>query len=494
MKNIIIILMLLICSLCMLCNHTLAEIPKLQEAEELLADRNYPEAFAALQQLSEKGKEQPDYLLLLMGNALFYQKQYHKAIELYERLIVEYPESVWKQKALFKQADCYMQLKQFDQAEKIYEQEVIRLVSPERKERIAEVYLKFADEYFTGKWVERTGQQGVEKPVLSGVEGQPDYARAKTFYELALQMELGKAKQEEIRYQVARCAFELGDYAGAISTLTALQKDYPEGKYLTKVIYYLGQSYLKQGQFIQARKVLRDFIEAYPDDPNAPEAAFLLSRTYNIPNPNSAEELELGVKSLQDFIEIYPDHERVFQAAYEIGLSYYHFSRYDDAIAAFRAYIKKYEETHPFPSREGTSVSQTAQFPSREGPGVGSQTRTFTVYDGLALSRYYLGKVYQRQRKFEEAIAVWKEYLQKHPSDQQWSEVQQQIIETEYLIADKLFREKQYEAARTTWEQFLADHPLDGRNPAIMFRIGLTYFNLAEELESLGSAGVSAGC
>jgi len=453
-------LIFLICGLCVPSDTVSVETSKLQEAEELLVDRNYTEALAVLQELGDE-EEEKDYLLFLMGNAFFYQKQYEKAIELYQKLVTKYPESAWKQKAIFKQADCYMQLKQFEQAEKIYEQEVIRLVSPERKERIAKVYLDFAEEYFSGKWVERKGQQGVEK--------RPDYSRAKTFYELALGMEIGKEKEEEVRFQVARCAFELGDYPGAINTLLLLREKYPEGKYFTKVIYYLGQSYLKHGQYIQARKVFRDFIEDHPDDPNASEAAFLLSRTYNIPNPYSVEELELGAKALQDFIEIYPDDELVFRAEYEIGLSYYNFSRYDDAIAAFTAYIKKYEgKPTPGPSQEGN----TPPAPPQGGN-----------FEGLPLARYYLGMVYQQQHNFEDAIAVWKEYLQKHPADKQWSEVQRQIIETEYLIADWLFREEKYEAARKTWEQFLADHPLDGRNPEIMYRIGETFVKKAEDLD-----------
>ena len=465
-------LIVVLCAVCVPCDRVSAEIPKLREAEELLADRNYPAALAVLQELSKTTAEGKDELLFLTGNALFYQQQYLQALEVYGKLLADYPQSAWQAKALFKQADCYMQLKQFAQAEKIYEQEVSRLVSPERKERMTEVYLKFADEYFTGKWVERSSSQGTEK--------KPDYAGAKTFYELALQMELGSAKQETIRYQVARCAFELGDFASAITTLTALQQDYPTGNYVTNVIYYLGQAYLRQGQFLQARKVLRDFMEAYPNDPNAPEAAFLLSRTYNLPTPRSAEELELGVKALQDFSEIYHDHPRIFQAEYEIGLAYYQFSRYEDAIAAFQAYLKKYEGTHPLPGGKLSIINYQLSIdnyqlaiPSGEGAGVGS---TFTVQDGLALSRYYLGKVYQQQRKFADAIAIWQEYLQKHPSDRQWSEVQQQIIGTEYLIADKLFREKQYAPARNAWEQFLTAHPLDGRNPAIMFQIGLTFF------------------
>ncbi|MCP4398749.1 MAG: tetratricopeptide repeat protein, partial [bacterium] len=76
--------------------------------------------------------------------------------------------------------------------------------------------------------------------------------------------------------------------------------------------------------------------------------------------------------------------------------------------------------------------------------------------------------------------AAWQSYLQKYPSHSQWSEVQRQIVETEYLIADRLFREEEYEAARSAWKQFLSTHPLDLRNPDTMFRIGESY--LKQEL------------
>ena len=443
-----------------------------EKAEGFLADRTYAEAITVLQALLEKDTKNNDYLLYLMGNAFFYQQEYKNAIKWYKKLSNEYPESSWKQKALFKQADCYMHLQHFEQAEAIYEQEVTRLVSPERKERIAEVYLNFAEEYFSGRWVKRHEQPGIEEI--------PDYARAKTFYELALQMEISKVKVEEVRFQIARCAFELGNYPEAISILSALQQEYPEGVYLTQVIYYLGQSYLRQGQMLQARRVFRDFIEDEPDDPKAPEAAFLLSRSYYIPYPHSAEDLELGVKSLQEYLEIYSDDERASQAEYEIGLSYYNFARYDDAVTAFKKYITKYESMDSRLRGNDKNEDEQAIMSSQTG-----------IY--LPLAWYHLGKIYQQQRKFEEAIAVWQQYLQKYPSHNQWSEVQRQIIETEYLIADKLFREAQYEAARNAWEQFLTAHPLDPRNPQIMFRIGETYVKQAEGTPPSPSQGGISG-
>lgn len=328
-----------------------AEQSTLSKAKELLGDRKYADAIPLLQTvLEQKETGAKDEVLFFIGNAYFYQAEYETAIEWYARILSEYPDSAWKAKAAFKQAECYLKLKQFDQAEHIYEQEVIRLVSPERKEQIAKIYLDFAEEYFSGKWVKRQQQTMLEE--------QPDYIRAKTFYELALQLELSKATQEQVRFQIARCAYELGNYPEAIQVLTALQKEHPEGKFLTEGVFYLAQSYLKQGQLLQARKVFRDFLDDFPDDAHAPQATFLLSRAYNIPQPASAEELEMGVKVLRNVFETYPQDKLAVQAEYEIGLSYYHFGRYEDAVNAFQSYLAKYEGKPTLaPSQEGKPSS-----------------------------------------------------------------------------------------------------------------------------------------
>ena len=447
--KVVILFGLIVVGGCVLLPHSAAaERDTLATAEALLADRNYAEAVDVLETLCQKesAREDRDYLLLLLGHAQFYQQQYAAALEHYRQLVVDYPDSPWKSKALFKQADCYAALKQFEPAEAIYEREVRALVSPERKARIAGVYLKFAEDYFTGTWVERRDRPGAEP--------QPNYGRAKTFYELALQMELGAQQKETLRFQVARCAFELGDYSATIATLQQLLADYPDGAHHTQAQYYLGRAFLRQGSFVQARKTLRDFSELHPDDPHAAEAAFLLSRAYQMPNPGSAEALELGAAALHDFLEAYPDADRALQAEYEIGAAYYNVSRYEDAIAAFNGFIAKYDNDPE------------------------------AADEYLPLTRYYLGKVYQQQRKFDDAIRVWQTYLQRHPAHKQWSDVQREIIETEYLIADRLAREKDYDAARAAWETFLNAHPLDPRNPEIMLRIGLTLAQQAEERQT----------
>ena len=114
----------------------LAETVSTAEIDALFADRNYAEAASRLQDALTQNPDNADYLAYLLGNALFYQKEYAQAIERFQRFAADYPQSKWLPKALFRQADCYLALKQFQQAGEIYLPQVTQLVSAERKERV----------------------------------------------------------------------------------------------------------------------------------------------------------------------------------------------------------------------------------------------------------------------------------------------------------------------------------------------------------------------
>ena len=111
------------------------------------------------------------------------------------------------------------------------------------------------------------------------------------------------------------------------------------------------------------------------------------------------------------------------------------------------------------------------------GDGTGIDQLTFnpgTVYDPTVLAdgRVLLGRSYQLQKKLNEALATWRDYLAKHPAHKAWSEVQRQVINTEYLMGLEEFRAEQFDAARKLWSEFLVKYPLDRRNPRILFHFG----------------------
>ena len=94
-------------------------------------------------------------------------------------------------------------------------------------------------------------------------------------------------------------------------------------------------------------------------------------------------------------------------------------------------------------------------------------------------ARNLLGHAYKMQGKFDGALAVWKEFLGAHPTDQAWSEVQQEIVNTGFAKAADRYRKKDYDATRQLWSEFLAKHPLDGRNREIQYHLGR--INFAQE-------------
>ncbi len=91
----------------------------------------------------------------------------------YEQLEKEFPKSVWAQRAKFGRAVSLARKGDFGSAEGIYREEAQRLLSPDRKQEIAELYLEFADAFFKPK---------------DELQHPADYAKALEFYNKALEV------------------------------------------------------------------------------------------------------------------------------------------------------------------------------------------------------------------------------------------------------------------------------------------------------------------
>ena len=209
--------------------------------------------------------------------------------------------------------------------------------------------------------------------------------------------------------------------------------------------FRLGEAQLALGQREEARRTWQDLLAAHADakHDHIPQAAFNLSATYGLPSPANKEELSLGVSSLESFLKKYPDHKLAPQAHLRIAQSQLNFGRNADAVKAIERFLadKRYAEK-----------------------------------DEIADARNLLGRAYQLQKKFDEALAAWRDYLPKHPSHSAWSDVQRAIIDTEYLIGAEQRQNKQFDEARKSWSEFMVKYPLDGRNPAILYQLGQMNF------------------
>jgi hypothetical protein len=400
------------------------------QIRELIQDRKFGEAITAIDAAAQEKDAPKDYLGYLKGRALYLDRKYDEAVAAFQGVQKQFSESVWLHRAQFGEALAYARKGDFEKAEVIYRKQAEYLLSEDRKQQIAEIYLEFADRYF----------EPPKKP-----DARPDYEKALLFYQKALEVGPKPGERLRIELKVARCHQELGRHEEAAGLCRKFLDDHKKSPLDVEVRFRLGQVELAMGQQNEARRTWQDLLAEHEDSssPRVAEVMFLLSRTWLIPQPQDERQLSLGVGALEAFLKRFPEHEKAAEAHLDIARSYVHRGQFEEAVARLKSFIAddRYQE---------------AKEP--------------------ADARNLLGRCYQLQKKFTDALAMWQEYLTKHPAHDAWSEVQREIINTEYLMAEEARQGKKYDEARGLFNAFAAKYPLDPRNPQILYWYGEMFY------------------
>ena len=408
-----------------------------ENVRQLMQDRHYVEAIRAIDEASSAKDAPKDYLAYLKGRALFLQNDFDRAAAVFDAMQKDFPKSRWLRRARFAKAMALARKGDFHAAELIVRKEAAYLLSADRRQQIADIYLEFADALF--------------KPPKD--DQKPDYASALEFYKKALEAGPKPERRVEVELLVAECQQNLGNHADAAKLYEEFITNHerfalnaagvrhvlasPFERLQIEAYFRLGECRMAEGKPKQARRAWQDLLAKYADPQfdRIAEAQFQLAHTWKIPQPENDEELNLGVAALRAFIERFPQHKLASRAHLEIAESFMARGRPDDAASALRQFLaeKRYQGREEIPD-----------------------------------ARNLLGRCYQLQKKYPEALATWREYLIKHPAHKAWSDVQRDIIDTEYLLACEKVAEKQYDAANRLFAEFLAKYPLEPRSPDIL--------------------------
>lgn len=396
-------------------------------------------------QLQKPKVEVADYLLYLKGRSLTEAGKLDEAAAALNDLEKRFPKSRWISRSRFGRADVLVRQRNYRAAGLIYQAEAQRLLSTDRRDELAGIYLEFADRYFEGN---------KDDP---SEKGKPNFAHALTWYQESLKLTPSVATRRRVELRIAHSQRELGKLAEAIATYQSFLKRYAGEKtpaidkapaaMIVQATYQLGRAQLAAGQLENARRTWQDFLASEVGKSDGgdllAEASYRLAHTYSVPAPGSITNLELGVAAHENFLKAYPKSKLAPQASLEIAQSYAHHGRYEQAVLRLQTVIKNVD-------------AEAKQIP---------------------LARNLLGRALASQKKFTEAIAAWREFLARHPSDPNWSNVQRVVINTEFTMAEVQRVEKNYDAARNLWVTFLNKYPLDSRAPQILFLFGHMKFS-----------------
>ena len=122
--------------------------PVPEKVRQLMQDRNYAEAVKAIDEAAALHAVPGDYLAYLKGRALLLQGQYDQATATFDTMQKDFPKSDWLRRARFAKAVTLARKGDFRAAELIVRAEAEYLLSADRKQQIADIYLEFADSLF----------------------------------------------------------------------------------------------------------------------------------------------------------------------------------------------------------------------------------------------------------------------------------------------------------------------------------------------------------
>ena len=422
-----------------MCVVSYAAEPKVPvDIRQSMQARDYEAAIKLIDAVEDAQRADLDYLAYLKGRALHFQGKYDEAVASFDAMLQAFPKSEWNRRARFAKAVALARKGAYQDAEVIYRAEATYLLSLDRKQEIAAIYIEFADAYF--------------KPPQEDVAA--DYNKALEFYQKAVEVGPQLDQRVKLELLIAECHEKLDQRDQAIALYQQFIRHQAEHDLVVEARFRLGETYLADSQYVEARRAWEDLLDLHKgsDSPRMAEAMYRLSLTYEIPDPPSSEELSLGVAALEAFIEKFPQHELAAEAALRIGKSYQAFGRYEDAASSYRAMLanKQYQ--------------QTAQRPE---------------------AMNYLGETLRQQNHFDAALKTWKDFLKAYPTNRAWSVVQRKIIDTEFAKAEQAYAEEDFAQARTLWTQFLAKYPLDQRNRGVLFRFGQIHYAKEEYQEAI---------
>ena len=419
---------------------TITSLPKLPaNLHDAMQSKEFNKAIELIDAGIQKGDiEAVDYWFYLKGRAQTELKQYDPAMATLRNLEQRFPKSRWLARSRFQRAEVFVRQRNYRAAGAIYQNEAKRLLSDGRKDELASIYLEFADRHFEGVVADDPSKQR-----------KPDYKQALTYYQESLKLKPSLERRQKVELRIARCHQELKQLPQAIAAYQKYLKDHgtdenrAPAELEIQARFQLGSAQLAAGQREQARKTWQDFLANEIAKESAgellAEATYRLAHTYGIPAPGNDSDLELGVAALEKFLKAYPKHKLAAQTEFEIAQSYGVHGRFEQTVARLKSLIGN-------PAYQGTK-----QIPQ---------------------ARSLLGQAFAAQKKYTEAITAWQEFLNQHPTDSNWSNVQRVVINTEFAMAAEQMSQKNYAAARKLWETFLNKYPLDTRAASILFRFG----------------------
>ncbi|MEI6604636.1 MAG: tetratricopeptide repeat protein, partial [Verrucomicrobiota bacterium] len=518
----------------------------IDDAVALLQSRKFPEAAKAFGNLPADGTA-PGYVSYLKALSLHLAGQQDQAIAAAAAVPTDSP---WALKAQFLTGIALTKEKKHPQAEGIYAAAAARAFAPQRRDELVKSLLEFAEEIVTpavaGEGAPRQPDWKKAATLYEKVLDMPVTAelRADVLFRLAMLYHKAGAHQAaedtfnawllsfdpnwslplapgkhnttakltakpraEARLHLAENLLELrrsGDARAVakelLAMLAALPADSPDKALAGDAAWLQAQTFAPLPQAAMPQQQLR--INA-PNQPfqmqqgethpisTPPQQAAQRGYVSNDSSPqepatrvpfpslgqNPAFDMADYLAQLHAFLTNHPAHSAAPLAAEAIAQTLSRYGQDTEAIAAWNDFI----------SAKAFQFDSMTEANRKPDPASGLSPAEALARRQQAAA-FRIGQLHLNQRRYAEAIAQWRLYINSWPNGAEWQQAQSGIVDAEFQIGISAVAAGDDAKAREVFDAFLSRYPLDSRARQILFIYGQTRYAAAQQLKEQKAA------
>jgi tetratricopeptide (TPR) repeat protein len=351
--------------------------------------------------------------------------------------------------ALIRMAECYVSLKQPDEARTILHRLVAHAtLTPDQQQEV--------------------DFQTLYSYVLGGQTDQAD--QALTDY---LGKHAGDPNADSISVLIAGKLMDRKDYAGALHQAQRSLKDFPQGKYAADAIGLEAQALTQLGRIKESDAVVDEFLKQDPTNPKA--NGLLLTRAQNKAAQGDLNGALTDYQRVRDNPSASPDIQAGADAGYIQTLN--SLKRFDDVITEAKAFAAKYPtNTKLLPS---TQLFAGMAMDQKHDPGAVAAlqdvAKRYPKDDAASFALFYIVTIYQQANNVPAMIQAADDLRTAYP------QAYPLLARTADAVSAVLLKQKKFDDAIALYQP-LADAPKPDVAAAAHNKIGGVWLAAAKSM------------
>jgi len=368
-----------------------------------------------------------DHVLYYLAKSLLVQEKYELAEENYLKLKINYPESIFAEKANLEYADLFFIREDYFNSEIHYKNFILnfpqsellpyslyQLAVCEEKnskfmsafENYKRIWLEYPENEFSGYAYDNIVKLADKKIIDAFIPTNDNlYSRGEKFFNLyryesaiaeftkildsSSTSKLSSELHAKTLFKTGMCYLNLRDYSKARDFLLLSYKKFPSSSYADDSLYFLGRAETSLGREDSAIDYYDKVVKNFTTSNYADDALYRTGRIYFL-----RDEIDKAKAYYQQIINRYPDGDKAQDAYWEVGWIQYRSGDYSAAKNTFSGMVSRFK---------GSQIATAAHFwKAKSHKKLGEIQEAVNIYKEIIAGKSYSYYTFASIKELEE--------------------------------------------------------------------------------------------